>query len=378
MPRYLVRCRIGTTYRRLVDGADEAAVAAAIAALATPAPFGADWRLEAGPVVRSADTSTMTDGTLRAEASCDVVARVTMAVRADDAASARKAAEEACSESRDDVPSSAAPDRWHSRRCDRVVSTEEPRRDDGPIRPRRSFEVDVRRLIAPNASLHPLHVDQAFETLRWMAATGSNYEQQCSHHVQRITHLLCGGGDRSDERIRIESEADLKDRFQHAVLGIGYDIYDQWREEHGIRPTARLTVDALHHGPNTDRFDSHVRSGTSRRWAGLGVSLWEICRSLPGLRTRVQLNPYHPNADRIISFGVLVGPGGFVFQLRYGYEGSSWTTDVARTRGGETFAETLDRALVVLAAIVPDMDEQAEGRRLAERRRSTQAIDLAA
>lgn len=370
MPRFAVPCTVQAAYSNYVVGDTEDEVRALAAALPAPNPWKADWRFEIvgepglEPIVPNHDGKR-----LCSRARVDTISKRTICVRAKNVDDAKAKALKACDMFRDDVVDHFAPDDWSSHHQDRSVEIGDPRRDDGAIRPRKSFDVDVRRLIAPNTSLHPLEIDQAFETLRWMIRTSRNYEQQCSHHVQKVTHLLSGSTNRGyDTSVpEIVSEKDLKERFMYAVLGLGYDIYDQWREEHGITPTAKLTIDALHHGANVGRFDSRIRPKGGRWMDSLDATFWNYANNLPGMTLSVQLNSAHEGANKIASFGVLVGPSGFSFRLRYGYEGSAWSHDVASTRGEETFAETLDRAISLIATMVPDYEAQLEARRVGSR-----------
>ena len=373
MPRYAVPCTVTAVYTNYLSADTEAEIVAMAAALAPPAPWTSDWRFEIVGQPELEPIGPNHDGTkLCSRLRVATTSRRTVTARAKDEAEATAKALKACDQFRDDVVDHFAPDGWSACHKDRAVETGKPRRDDGAIRARKSFDVDLRRLIAPNASLHPLSIDQAFETFRWMVATSRNYEERCSYHVEKVWHLLRGSTNRSHDTgvPEIVSERDLKDRFAHAVLGLGYDIYDQWREEHGIHPTARLTIEALHHGPNVNRFDSHIRPRGARQMETLESALWAYASNLPGMKLSVQLNSCHKGADVIAGFGVLVLPNGFAFRLRYGYEGSSWSHDVAITRGDETFAETLDRAISLLATMVPDYDEQLEARRRADLRKA--------
>ena len=381
MPRFLVPCTVTAGWRRYVTGAHDADVLAEAATIAAPTPWTSDWRFETGPL----STNPVEDGhpdhrgarrratTVR----CSSVARRTLAVRAKDAAGARETAEKACEMFRDDVVAHSAPGSWHSGHADRTVRTGEPRRDDGPIRPRSSFEVDLRRLIAPNGHLRPLHLDQAFETYRWMVASAKGWKEPCRWHDQTVHHLLAGraggGGDESVPMVR--SEADLLDRFQHAVLGVGWDLYDRWREAHGIHPTAVLTVKALHHGPNMERFDSNVRPDRMT-WGGtLPAALWSLCSQAPGKRLSVQLNSVHAGAVVIEALGVRVSAAGFSLRLDYGFDGSRWSHDLASTRGGETFAETIDRGIAMFSRCCPDLQQQIDDGHAARRAAENAAFE---
>lgn len=378
MPRYAVPVTMADVFSRFIAGDDEAEIRRIAANSGMPDPWTSDWTFEIVGEPVLGDIRPLGKDGERLFANLDVptTSKRTIAVRADTPEKAREAAVAECSRYGSVDVDDTAPDNWRTRSGSRTVTAGRPRRDDGAIRPRRSFQVDVRRLISPTTSLHPLEVDQAFELMRWMVDTSRNYEQRCTWHTQKVWHLLAGsrslGGDEAVPMVT--GEKDLKDRFVHAVLGLGYDIYDQWREDHGIHPTARLEIEALHHGPNTSRFDSRIRPRSAHRMGGMCETLFTMMRELPGMTLSRQLNSCHAGARIIDSFGVVVEPSGFLFRIRYGYEGSLWTHDVAKTRGGETFAETMDRAIVLVSGLVPDYAEQLEARRGA-RTTATTSVD---
>lgn len=365
MPRYCVPVAIEQEYTSYIQGEDDDAIRVIAAATRIPIPWTGDWTFEvtSGPSLDPIGDGHR-EGTRQSRLRIGTRSTNFLSIRADNPAKAVEEARKIAGCRWGDVEFVFPEAYWTEVGNERNVDVGEPERDDGPIRARTKFDVDLRRIIAPNASMHPLETDQAFEALRWMVTTSANYEQRCSYHTQKVWHLLAGerSGGVEDGVPMIVSEKDLKSRIVHGVLGLGYDIYDQWREDFGIHPTSRITIQTPHHGTNTDRFDHGVRPWKGNYDGSLDKALWQLMKSLPGMRLGVQLNRCHPGAVIIDSFGVVVHPKGFVFRLRYGYQGSSWSKDLARTRGGETFVETLARAVFLIKSLVPDYQAQIDAR----------------
>src|SRR3546814_8751507 len=77
---------------------------------------------------------------------------------------------------------------------------------------------------------------QILEAFRWLAISGAGYNQKCTWHEQKLSHLLSRGYSNnpfhSHELKPIISLKDLKSRFQYALLAGGYDFYGKRSEEH--------------------------------------------------------------------------------------------------------------------------------------------------
>lgn len=367
MPRYVARMKVGRTYRKVVTmkGAEASAesIHRKMDGVAAPELDAHDWMIDQiAPIVKGPPERMPGGDGWTGTLEVTIVGRRPMAVYSKTEKSAIESGLASCSKWRDDVFDVFGYEGWHEVSYD--ATCESMRRDNGPKRAKTRFDVSIASLIAPDRSLHPLHLDQAFETLRWMVSTGANYEEQCSHHVQKVHHLLSGPNPRgsSSSMAAVTGTDDLKSRFAYAVLGQSYGIYRQWREEHGIHPGARLTIEALHHADNLD----YVRTPQE---AGFGneIDLENILNNAGGVRMPRSLNPMHDDAIVIQRVSVAVRPDGFSFELKYGIEttpyASSWTRVLSMTRGDETFYETMDRAIVMFLRMVPDYREQLTRRR---------------
>jgi hypothetical protein len=367
VPRYVARMKVTRTYRKVVSvrGAEASmdTLLREMDEVVPPVMDQHDWILDGiTPVAVTEEEVAETGDGLSGTVEIRVVGRRPMAVYAASEKTAVANGTASCARGRPDVFGVFGYEGWRDVSYETVC--ESIRRDDGPKRAKPRFEVSIAALIAPDRSLHPLHLDQAYETLRWMVATSANYEQDCSYHVQTVHHLLSGPNPRGSGRSMapITGADDLKSRFSYAVLGQAYDIYGQWRDEHGIHPQARLTIEALHHASNLDSVRTPQNAGF-----GNEIDLENILRNAGGMAMPRSLNPVH--ADAVMVQGVLVAvePHGFAFELKYGVEttpyASSWTRVLAMTRGAETFYETMDRAIVSFLKLVPDYRDQLAKRR---------------
>src|SRR3546814_7236418 len=89
-----------------------------------------------------------------------------------------------------------------------------------------------------------------FRSFRWLAISGAGYNQKCTWHEQKLSHLLSRGYRNnpfhSHELKPIISLKDLKSSFQYALLAGGYDFYGKWREDVGYQLGNTLKIDAHH------------------------------------------------------------------------------------------------------------------------------------
>lgn len=357
MPRFIARVRINAQYSAVVATPADGDLVGLTASTERPDIDPIDWILETDQPMHA---EILGHNTAFTRVTLPVTGRRPMAVYAANEVQARLVAVASAAKWRDDVFSSHAPKGWHADAEEAVV--ESIRRDEGSKRPKSRFEVDFSRLLAPDCSLHPLHLDQAFETFRWMVASSTPYSVDCSYHTQTVHLLLNGAAERRslDGVSPIRSIDDLKSRFQYALLGQSYDIYQIWRDDHGLHPSAKITINVLHHGAN----GHHV---ATKRPKTLEDAFSSLCANARGLRMRRSPNSCHDDATLIQSFGVVVSAHGFEFVIDYGmttdFIASSWRLGLAKTRGGEPFYETLDRALLRFMDLVPDYEDQLQSNR---------------
>lgn len=218
---------------------------------------------------------------------------------------------------------------------------------------RRNFEVNCKKLVAPDIGKHQLSVDQQFELLRWMWVTAKNYEVDAPYQPLSVRRLLLGTlYDWQHTTPWITSHLALHQMLANGILGQGQAIFEMWRQDHGFSYDATTSIPVSHYGKGG-------RDITNRH-ADLTIddAIWTAMRDVPGHSLGTSPNHMHPEATVIHSFGVCVHDNGFSFEIAFGYKiealGSSWRQTLAATRGDETFYETADRAMDILHRIVPD------------------------
>src|SRR3546814_18366027 len=103
-------------------------------------------------------------------------------------------------------------------------------------RPPRSTRTDT--LFPYTTLFRSYEPDQILEAFRWLAISGAGYNQKCTWHEQKLSHLLSRGYSNnpfhSHELKPILSLKDLKSRFQYALLAGGYDFSGKWPEDFEI------------------------------------------------------------------------------------------------------------------------------------------------
>jgi hypothetical protein len=240
---------------------------------------------------------------------------------------------------------------WHKR--DPKHCALSARRLDPSRKIKTTFEVDTTKIVAPDIAASHLEVDQQFELLRWMWQTGKDYEAPAPYRPWSVQRLLRGDTtDWTRTNPFITSRADLQTLISRGILGRGHEIYDMWREDHGLSYGEKTSVKARHYGKSSSSITTYH--------AGLHVdqALWTAMRDIRGEHLAVSPNHVHPKAVVIRDFGVSVSEKGFTFVISYGFEeseySSSWAHTLATTRGDETFYETAERALALLHRIVPN------------------------
>ena len=339
---------IERVYAWLPHGED-AVSKAALADPPKPRLIPSDWMLEIG---ERFDMPYGNDPS-RTVPARRIVATRPMAVIAANEDEARSIAVGCCATWRRDLPAENDHQGWRSR--DDAVVAGSVRREASTPRHRRSFEVDVRRLASPDRGLHLLTTDQMFETFRWMLASSKGYDDGGSlghpgtASVRRL--LRTEDGSWSTETYAVGSRGNLHARLTAGLLGSAHDLYDMWREENGIAYGSRKTIEAVHYGAAVDSYSA------GHAGEGLEKALWGAMSRIAGHEMVMSPNTVHPDATTITAFDVRVDESGFSFELSYGMGGtglqSSWRHVLARTRGGEAFYETAERAMTLLLELVP-------------------------
>lgn len=210
------------------------------------------------------------------------------------------------------------------------------------------FKVSFIELIRPGSWPYPYTIEQAFQVLRWMTATGFEYRADTRWGDQGVFEVLsmkpsCRGFSSVDP---ITSLADLQKRFHYAILSKSENsVVDNWRRDHDILPDGKATI------PYPVHKDWGVREPFKNQ-DDLKKALTELLEPPKGqkLQMAVALNSVHGMETAIYhDVQIKVSRNGFAFILRYGDEarhafGSRWDEVIASTRGNETFIETAVRA----------------------------------
>ena len=221
-------------------------------------------------------------------------------------------------------------------------------------RKRRTAQLDLIEFVRPNSQGYwpsPYSLEQAFELLRWMFATGKNYPHPTRWVDQGVPWLLGA----SLGAIRIHDLGDLREALHRAILGREDNASQaRWRAEHDIRVGAQVTLPYRHNKP----FSGAPYPGLTCE-ADVQRALAEFLGTKRGTRMKAQLNCVHARAKVIHHMEIAVLPEGFLFEVYFGFNArkpgqadSEWSHVLARTQPGETFLDTfargraeLDRAL---------------------------------
>src|SRR3546814_13098934 len=109
---------------------------------------------------------------------------------------------------------------WHMADDVEVLSIKQDKHGK-PLR--HSFDVPVDLLASPDLSWYRYEPDQILEAFRWLAISGAGYNQKCTWHEQKLSHLLSRGyGNNpfhSHELKPILSLKDLKSDRKRVVQG---------------------------------------------------------------------------------------------------------------------------------------------------------------
>lgn len=375
MPRYVVTIELERTYERSLirrnGESNQHEFASLLASTEFPSGSHGDWTEVDSGCNRTGDRGDVVDlGYRRASIMRTVRIRNEVVLHARDAKDARIMAPSACSPWRQDMPSASRGDRWNLK--DQIVHVQSVRSDNKAIRTKPRFDVDFEQIIAPDAYGCGLDTDQAFELFRWMVAASANYsrkEKWYTHHA----HMSMNGKGGTDPEIgAVVSRRDLTKRIVDGLLSQGHDVYREWRADHGITPTARMSIEA----PTYGRLANEARRHPTSTWAERGP--FAMMEQAKGLVLRKRLNPFHAKATVIQHLGVIVTPDSFVVDLRYGYDNepcaSYWNHELARSRAREPFVDVFDRAVDALLKLVPDWDAQIRERRMPGAGNTTQIV----
>lgn len=368
MPRYVVTTEIARTYRRSITRAKEKPwqedFAAFLAAADFPKECHPGWKtIDAGVDVVTSDGSLVDDRNRTATTERTILIGRPLVIHASSKAEAKALVQDACQSWRPDMPSSSLGDFWYLK--EQVVRAASIESAPGPVRPKATFEVDFQEVVAPDSRLCGLHEDEAFELLRWMVGASANYSKQETWYVHHA-HMSMNGGQGTCSKIgTVVSGKDLVARIVNGILCQSHELYREWREDHGLTPTTRMSIPAETYGARANRARSHASTPWNERSP---IAMMEAAK---GLTITTQLNPYHEGARIIQHLGVAVSPKGFVVDLKYGYDNepcaSFWHHELARSMGKEPFVDVFDRAVGRLLEIVPDWDQQIADRRSAGR-----------
>jgi hypothetical protein len=212
----------------------------------------------------------------------------------------------------------------------------------GRARKQRSARVSVIEFVRPERPWPaPYSLEQAFEVLRVMVATGRRYTVLGPWGRTGVSELLQGGHLANCGTTRsIASLRDLTACFHRALLAKGNIAVERWRREQDFTLGARRLLSIPHYRPDgLFRFQGALFPTRS-----IDQTLTSYFDGLPGTDLRASLNSVHWSVRRVHRAVVDVDPDGFRFWLEYGASGSVWSHTLARTRRGESFLDTFDRA----------------------------------
>ena len=220
-------------------------------------------------------------------------------------------------------------------------------------RTRRRARIELIEFLRPDYYWpNPYTLEMAFQVLRWLikSATGGGYVTQHQGHRTCAVGLMGGVGAVNGACKPILSLADLRSRFHAAILGATRyrPEVQRWRTDKGISADAVLEMDIRHYSPRRAP-PSHLPWQCDR---DIEIALTVLLEKSPGRKLAVSLNSVHRSARRVHSVGILVGPNGFEFELRYGFKDprkerfdSEWNHTLAQTESEEPFLDTLARAI---------------------------------
>lgn len=212
---------------------------------------------------------------------------------------------------------------------------------------------------------YPYSLEMAFSVLRWLIETASHpqFEEQYEYHRSSAAGVMGAEGAINGAGRPIANIDDLKNRFVDALLMSDRCRPDvtRWREAHGISPMSHHEMRFAHYKPH--HLPAHLpwRSESEVRQA-----LRDLLERSTGRKLAVSLNSVHKRARTIQRVGVMVAPKYFRFVLNYGltdarknrYD-STWTHELAMSKKGEPFLDTLARAIEHLEGLLQGTAQKA-------------------
>jgi hypothetical protein len=225
-------------------------------------------------------------------------------------------------------------------------------------RRRHTAKVSLIEFLRPGGNCpYPYSIEMAFQTLRYLIASGVGYKTRHHWLTTSISSLLGGSSDDCSYPRPIAGLKDLLQRFQVALFARGSAEIDNWRRDKGIHAYAELDLAFLHYKPMAP-----VQHLGFRSEAAIVKALHALLEESPGETTSISLNSIHPTARVVHQVDVTISPEGFRFSLRYGFHtpekmreqgDSEWVYCLAETehgaesknKQGEPFLDTFRRAL---------------------------------
>jgi len=212
-------------------------------------------------------------------------------------------------------------------------------------------------------------IEQYFGIFRWMVqtacATTPTESETGRWGASGPVDLLNGSPScvNAPEVDGIRGIQDLSKRCHYALLArdIGSSAH-RWRNENRININESRILTFPHYAP----FCGAPLLGKPTSESDIGKALTGLLESSAPLTT--QLNSSYSQATENYGVRVCVRPGGFVFRLEYGFDGSVWHHILAETphmwegegdtfrripytRRSEPFLDTMSRAIAALAEL---------------------------
>lgn len=178
----------------------------------------------------------------------------------------------------------------------------------------------------------PYSTEQALYAYQWLVSTGKQFCAwgKCGAYELLSKKPTCLGFENPEP---IESLGDLRERFHFVLLSAwAGELAIKWRTHNRLTLDGERWICRLHSKPFGGDHSEH-------EWKNLYRSLLGVSGTID-----VQLNRYHPDAKNVISVRLHVSPRGFSFVLIYGYDGSEWDYELARSDDKTTLNETLTKA----------------------------------
>jgi len=223
-----------------------------------------------------------------------------------------------------------------------MLSTEHPIKQ----RLKRSASVKLIDLVSPDYSWpYPYSIEQAFQTFRWMVASGSRYADP---EEPTVIDLLSDTSGQGHVTVRpVGNLEDLRRRFHLALFSkLHGAAVSRWRLECGIRVDQAITLPYRHYKP----LNALTHLGFKCE-ADIRQKLVALLQVKSGTKLTESLNSIHKRARTIHRVDLSVHAKGFAFQVHYGFNAfgprqmdSEWSHNLAHTVGDEPFLDTFARA----------------------------------